>query len=344
MITTRVDHPEQRIGQERAVAQEQVGGIAAQLATVEQVEVAEDPVEHEGQRDRQEARVEFPHGLRRHRVQGVRGHGRRGDDRDHLVEEALAVLGEHRPMGGRRPVERQVFLPPLAERQEQGDQDRADHEPAGDVDVHGLGAGDGAEHEADGHRQHVEDHDVLEPERIRHEEHAVGERDHPEPQRQAKRRAEAHEQEHDGEGRRRAARQGARGDGAVPLHGVLPVLVHVGEVVDQVDRAGERAEDGEGRERRPDERAEEVLREGDRGEDEEVLHPLPRAQRGDGRAELTRSQSEPVIEESPRVEERHGLPGAAERGGCGGHVGAPHSRPPPPPGARRARPCRSPDP
>ena len=142
-------------------------GIAAQLAPVEQVEVAEDPVEHEGQRERQEARVELAHGLRRHRVEGIRGHGGRGDDRDHLVEEALAVLGEDGPMGGRRPVERQVFLPPLAEGQEQGDQDRADHQPAGDVDVHGLGAGDGAEHEAHGHRQHVEDHDVLEPERVR---------------------------------------------------------------------------------------------------------------------------------------------------------------------------------
>jgi hypothetical protein len=57
-----------------------------------------------------------------------------------------------------------------------------------------------------------------------------------------------------------------------------PVLVDVGHVVEDVDGPGERAEDQERAQRRPDERAEQVLREDEAGEDEEVLHPLPRAE------------------------------------------------------------------
>jgi hypothetical protein len=58
-----------------------------------------------------------------------------------------------------------------------------------------------------------------------------------------------------------------------------PVLVAIGDVVEEIDRAGERAEDGEGAERRPQRGREEPLREYQPAEDEQVLDPLPRAQR-----------------------------------------------------------------
>jgi hypothetical protein len=73
---------------------------------------------------------------------------------------------------------------------------------------------------------------------------------------------------------------------------VQPVLLHVGHIIDDVDGARETAEDGEGRERLPEERGEQVLRKDHRGEDEEILHPLARPQRDEG-----------------GVEEAHGLAG-----------------------------------
>jgi hypothetical protein len=56
---------------------------------------------------------------------------------------------------------------------------------------------------------------------------------------------------------------------------VQPVLLDVGHVVEDVDRAGEDAEDREGADGRPDQRGEQALREDQAGEDEEVLDPLP---------------------------------------------------------------------
>src|SRR5438034_822870 len=70
--------PARRVDQQRAVVEEQLRRVAAELAAIQQIEVAEDPVQDERQRDRQELRVELGHRLRRHRVERVGGHRGRG--------------------------------------------------------------------------------------------------------------------------------------------------------------------------------------------------------------------------------------------------------------------------
>src|SRR5262245_56998415 len=61
------------------------------------------------------------------------------------------------------------------------------------------------------------------------------------------------------------------------------VLLAVGDVVDEVDGARQRAEDREGGERHEGERGEELLGEDEPGEDEEILDPLAWAHRGEDR-------------------------------------------------------------
>ena len=64
-------------------------------------------------------------------------------------------------MAGRAVGEQHQLVPPLAERQEQRQQDRQDVEPVADRHVDHHGAGRGAQHEPDRDRQHVDDDDVL---------------------------------------------------------------------------------------------------------------------------------------------------------------------------------------
>src|SRR5262245_30653517 len=57
-------HPADAVDEERPVVQEQLRRIAAQLPPIEQVQVAEDPVQHEGQGGGHQLRVELRHRLR----------------------------------------------------------------------------------------------------------------------------------------------------------------------------------------------------------------------------------------------------------------------------------------
>ena len=133
-------------------------------AVVDQVEVAEDPVE-----DRRRGGQHL--GADERGVDGVdrvADDRRGGDHRDHLVEERQRVVLEHRPGLPRAGV---VFflhrlLTALGEAEEEREHPGADQEPLGGLGVDGDGAGDDAQDEEAGDRHHVDDHEALQHERV----------------------------------------------------------------------------------------------------------------------------------------------------------------------------------
>ncbi len=129
---------------------------------------------------------------------------------------------------------------------------------------------------------------MLEPDRVGGQQHDVGDGGQRERPREPVGRGQpGHDQRH----RRRhgaAHRQPAGGDRAGALVGVQAVLVAVGDVVQQVDRARQGAEDDERGQGRPQGRGEELLAEDEPAEDEQVLDPLPRPQRDEDGAHARR--------------------------------------------------------
>ena len=142
-----------------------------------QVKVPEDPVERKRQRESEQIRVELLDGFRAHGVERVGDQRGGGDDGDHLVEQVRAVFLEYSPVAGRAVREEHEFVPPLAEREKQREQDRQHVQPVADRDVDDDRTGRGTHHETDGNRQHVDDHDVLQRARVEREQRDVRRRE-----------------------------------------------------------------------------------------------------------------------------------------------------------------------
>ena len=152
-------------------------------------------------------------------------------------------------------------------------------QPVADRDGDRRGAGRRAQREAGRDRQHVENDDVLQERRIRRQQHEIrrgrGE------ERQAEReRGDQRQRAEDGGRRQREVRADcARGNRPLGFERMALILFAIEHVVDEIDRAGERAENEERRDRfeRP-RRVGEPLGKHQGREDEEVLRPLARAQ------------------------------------------------------------------
>ena len=188
-------------------------------------------------------------------------------------------------MAGRVLVQRQVLVTALTEGQEQREQDRADQEPARHLDVDDDRARDGAQHEPAGDDDHVHDDDVLEPCRVGDQQDDVREGRHQEGAREQRGQREARRDER---GRRRDGDpdgEPAGGDRPDALARIQAVSLSIGDVVEQVDGAGQRAEDRERRQRRPHGAREQPLREDQPREDEQIFDPLSRAHRDHDRFE-----------------------------------------------------------
>ncbi len=145
----------------------------------------------------------------------------------------LGVLREQRPL-----------LAALPHRQEEREEKRADEKPRGDFLARGkrLHSGHRTEHEAERDDHHVDDHHVLEAERVGDVEHVVGRRADQEPgaERPAHgnaARQQDHEESAGGRGRDAPGRNRAE-----PLLRMDPILIDVDEIVQHVDRRGEQAE------------------------------------------------------------------------------------------------------
>ena len=171
------------------------------------------------------------------------------------------------------------LVPPLGEGEEQGEEQGQDEEPLGDGNVDDETAGQGPEDETESEGQHVQDHHVLQAEGIAEVQPEIGGGAKAEPQVEPEREGQGGHHERHGAQGGGAYRQFARGQRPELLLRVQPILLDVGDVVPQIDRAGQAAESHEGEERAQERlRLEEVLREKQRREDEQILRPLVRAE------------------------------------------------------------------
>ena len=155
------EHPEGDAGKQRSIVQQQIGGTAAQLALVHEIQVAKDSIQRERNRQAQPGRAELLLRLRADRVKDVRDQSGRRDDGDHLIEKIRGILTENRPMTGGLIGQQHQFVPALGQRDEQREQNRTDKQPMADDDVEHHGARHRPHHEANGNRQHIDDDDMF---------------------------------------------------------------------------------------------------------------------------------------------------------------------------------------
>jgi hypothetical protein len=123
-------------------------------------------------------------------------------------------------------------------------------QPVAEAHVNRHRASEGPQHEPAGNRQHVDNDDVLERDRVEREQHDVRQGDDPErgvdPERRENRGGAQRHRRSGGCGRA----DGARRDWAAGLDRMLPIGLAIANVVDEIDDPRERAED-EKRARRP---------------------------------------------------------------------------------------------
>ena len=115
---------------------------------------------------------------------------RSGRDSDHLVEQVRTVLAQNRPMGGGAVRQQDDLVPALGERNEQRQQNRADKQPVTDRHIDRHGARSGAKDEADGNRQHIQNHHVLQEHRVQRVQRDVADGNQEEPPAERQRAAE----------------------------------------------------------------------------------------------------------------------------------------------------------
>ena len=137
---------------------------------VQQLEVARQAEDDERDRGDERPRVARGHGVER--VGDDRG---AGDGREQLVDERERVALEHRAAGRALGADEHELGPPLAEREEEREECRADEEPGRDLHVHGDRARGCPDHEEPRDHEHVDEDDVLEPERVRRLQRDEGE-------------------------------------------------------------------------------------------------------------------------------------------------------------------------
>ena len=233
------ERPQRHVQEERPVGHQDVGGRAALLLLMHEIKIAEDPVEHERDGPGQAVGLVLLHRVRGHRVERVRGQAGGRHHRDHLVEEVGAVLGQDLAMAGGGRRERDELVPPLGQGQEEREQQRAHEQPVADLDGDGHAPRHRAQDEAEADGEHVQDHDLLQPERIEDvEERGTSAA-------QARKRSPRSR----GRGRgtrgrgprasstRRPRRERAAGDRPQALARMKAVALQVGDVVEQVDRS-----------------------------------------------------------------------------------------------------------
>jgi hypothetical protein len=109
------------------------------------------------------------------RVERVAEDGERGQRRDQLVEERQVVVADRRARGA-RALGALDFLTALAERQEQGEEERAQQDPRRGLRADHHRARVHADLEAQRDAQAIDDHDPLHPERVAEVEREVCDR------------------------------------------------------------------------------------------------------------------------------------------------------------------------
>ena len=217
--------------------------------------------------------------MRQHREQQVTAKRQRRRQQTQPVQQAEAVTLHHRPRchpPGRRPLR-----PPFRKTQEQGQREPAGQDPRTRLHPAGLRPRQDPQHEAARDHQHVQDHHPFPPRRIAQVQHQVGRRHH------RHRRRQEHQQRH-GPGRQQRRQQrrpprthAALGQRAMPLDRMMPVVITVEKVVENINAARKQAERQGRPQRRPQRRRiAPGLREKHARQTDRVLGPLPRPHQG----------------------------------------------------------------
>ena len=257
--------------QNRRISEEHVFRLLPDVVPVEQLQVPKDTEDDERQGRNERQRV-----ARGDRVERIGDDRRPGDRGEQLIDERDRVPLEHRAARRAVGADEHQLRPPLAERQEQRQQSRADEEPRRDDDIDGNGARGSTDHEEGRDRQHVDEHDMLQLRRVgrlkKDEADETEERGKAEPGDDG----QCTERENGCEDDRRSGPQLAPGDRPAPLDGMAAVGGGVPHVVDEIGRArGGAVGDERQHGLEPADRIAELRGEDDPGEEQQVLHPLP---------------------------------------------------------------------
>jgi len=239
-------NPQRQVRQQGLVLDDQGFRAPAFRLLVDEVQVAEYPVEDEWNGPDQVPGPELGHGLAGDGVQGIGDHRRSGHHGDHLVQQAGVVLLEDRPVVPGLLVQENQLVAALAQGKEKGQQDGADEKPGRDLDPDGQAAGRNPDEKTRGDEENVQDDHVLQPEGIGELQGQVaeggGEKFEPNPQGTGQ--AECQKEEKGPQGR--PPLQLPRGNRPAGLYRMEPVLLHVLYVVEDVGRPAQQAEAGKG--------------------------------------------------------------------------------------------------
>ena len=238
-----------------------------------------DGVAQHGQHERHDG-DDAPRGVRQHlqAPQRVGGDDDRRGQRPHEAQVARGVLLDDAAHGLARELTAARLAVALAGGHEQGAERGGQQEPARERDARRGAAREHAQQEAGGDARELDDRLVLHAEAVGQLDREVDGQDDRQrglPQRPGD---EGHDGEDDRQRDRPTDAQLPRRDGPEPLARVRPVGLDVARVVDQVDRAGDQAEQDERDPGADEGGAADLLARGQHGgQDEDVLDPLPRA-------------------------------------------------------------------
>jgi N-methylhydantoinase B len=332
------EHPTHHGEQQRSVGQEHVLRRAPLTEHLDEVQVAEHSVEDERDGEEQHVGRHADRAVGRgDGVERVGDDGGRRGDHDEVIEKVDGVRVQARAMLPRRVGQEGELVPALGEALEEREEDHREVEVRRDGAIDRHAPGQDPEHEAPGDRQDLDDHQVLERDRVGKLKREVRQ-DHRAFQRPDDHRAHQRARgKDDGDDPRERRADLPRGQWAEALRGMPPILFDVRQVVQEVDRARRGAERGErpegGGDVRPEKGITRSRGEDERREHERVLRPLarsecdddrepggPRAVRGGGHGPHSRDREpgrQPVIGRVPRVREakRHRAGHTSDRPG-----------------------------
>ena len=134
------------------------------------------------------------------------------------------------------------FLPTLDRRHKEHQREDTDDKPRGNRHLNDHAAADGTQQITRGHDQHIHQHHVLEPERVRRVERRVEHGHPPQMRMQPKSASQRKDQRDQSRPPSQRNRQVAGGNRPMALLGMQAVVLAVEDVVEQIDAAAQQDE------------------------------------------------------------------------------------------------------
>lgn len=261
------------------ILHERFRGTSAQAEDNHVLQVAQHTCQYPTARQIDVAGAHTRNDLFRHGVHDIADQCDGGDDGSRLVDEGLVVACDRDTGFQTCLLIDAVVVVSFGEGEEECYEEGHQHEPVGDPDVRRQTTDEHAHHEADGDDRHVDEGVLLQPQTVGHVHQPVGCQDQIEVgQVDTLREWQQYEGANGAEDHHHVAAShgyGSRGDGAQTFLRVQTVCLHITQVVETVDGAGDETECQEDDQRRPKQLPlQQVAAEEDRRKHESVLEPL----------------------------------------------------------------------